>query len=188
MTIDGPTPIAPDVLIKAGEFKPGELADMSKVNEGVERVRRAIRREGYMEVRVSTDRKLDDEKKTVNVVIHVLARPAIHDGQTQIVTGLDLNSESEIRRIWVLKPGKPFNPEYPDLFLRRIKEQGTVRQSRTDEGGVSVESERPHGGRDIGLRRRRGPGPGRGGGRAGRGRGGYERTPLAVLKLPQNLL
>ena len=123
VSIEGPTPIAPDVLVKAGEFKSGDLADMSKVNEGVERVRRAIRREGYMDVRVSADRKMDDEKKTANVVIHVLAGPQFTMGKLNI-TGLDLNSEPEIRRIWVLKPGKPFNPEYPDLFLRRIKEQG----------------------------------------------------------------
>jgi outer membrane protein assembly factor BamA len=123
VTIDGPTPIAPDVLVKAGEFKPKDLADMSKVNEGVERVRRAIRREGYMEVRVSADRKLDDEKKAANIVIHVLPGPQFTMGKLNI-TGLDLNAEPEVRRIWALKAGKPFNPDYPDLFLRRIKEQG----------------------------------------------------------------
>ena len=105
-------PSPPTSLIKSGEFKPGELADMSKVNEGVERVRRAIRREGYMEVRVSADRKMDDEKKTVNVTIHVPPGPQFTMGKLNL-TGLDLNSEAEVRRIWILKEGKPFNPEYP---------------------------------------------------------------------------
>src|SRR5205085_10571394 len=96
---------------------------MSKVNEGVERVRRAVRREGYMEVRVTADRKMDDEKKTVAVTVHVRPGPQFTMGKLNL-TGLDLNSEPEVRRIWILKEGKPFNPDYPDLFLRRIREQG----------------------------------------------------------------
>ena len=34
------------------------------------------------------------------------------------------SARSEINRIWTLKEGKIFNPEYPDYFLNRIKEQG----------------------------------------------------------------
>jgi hypothetical protein len=40
------------------------------------------------------------------------------------MVGLDLDSEAEINRIWTMKSGKPFNPDYPDLFLKRIKEEG----------------------------------------------------------------
>jgi hypothetical protein len=40
------------------------------------------------------------------------------------VVGLDLNGEAEIRRIWALKEGKPFNSEYPASFLGTIKEMG----------------------------------------------------------------
>src|SRR5205823_8467493 len=75
VSIEGPTPVPSDVLLKAGEFKAGDLADMSKVAEGVERVRRAVRREGYMEVRIASERKLDDQKKTVNVTMRVDAGP-----------------------------------------------------------------------------------------------------------------
>jgi outer membrane protein insertion porin family len=96
VSIDGPTPIASDTLLKAGGFKPGDVADLAKVNEGVDKVRRAVRRE---------------------------AGPQFTMGKLSVV-GLDLNGEAEVRRIWSLKQGKPFNPEYPDGFLRRIKEQG----------------------------------------------------------------
>jgi outer membrane protein assembly factor BamA len=168
VNIDGPTPIASDVLVKAGEFKPGGLADMSKVNEGVERVRRAIRREGYMEVRVSADRKMDDEKKTVNVTIHVLPGPQFTMGKLNI-TGLDLNAEPEIRRIWILKPGKPFNPEYPDLFLRRIKEQGLFDNLSQTKAEYQL-NQKDHTA-DVTLIFSGGPPPGPG--RGGRGRGGY---------------
>ena len=50
--------------------------------------------------------------------------------------GLDLNSEAEILRIWTMKEGRPFNPEYPDLFLNRIREQGVF----DDLGKTKAES------------------------------------------------
>ena len=72
-----------DTLIKTAEWKPGELAEMTKITEGVERIRRAIRREGYMEARVLVDRKLDDEKKMAHISVRVDPGPAVHDGEAQ---------------------------------------------------------------------------------------------------------
>lgn len=121
LRIEGPTPIAAETLVKTSELKPGELADMTKVNEGVEKIRRAVRREGYMEVRVLADRKLDDEKKVAAISVRVDPGPQFTMGKLNIV-GLDIHGDAEMRRIWNLKEGKPFNPEYPDLFLRRVRE------------------------------------------------------------------
>jgi outer membrane protein assembly factor BamA len=123
VSIDGPAPLPADTLLKAGEFKTGEVADLARVNDGSVKVRRAVRREGYMEVRVAAGRKLDHQKKVANVTLRVDAGPQFTMGKLNI-NGLDLNGEAEVRRIWNLKTGKPFNPEYPDGFLRRIKEQG----------------------------------------------------------------
>ena len=61
--------------LKAGELRARRFSRYVESERRVEQVRRAIRREGYMEVRVSADRKMDDEKKTANVVVHVLAGP-----------------------------------------------------------------------------------------------------------------
>ena len=40
------------------------------------------------------------------------------------VVGLDLNGEAEINRIWIIKEGKPFDAEYPDYFLARVRQEG----------------------------------------------------------------
>jgi outer membrane translocation and assembly module TamA len=40
------------------------------------------------------------------------------------MVGLDVVSEPEIRKMWGLGPGRPFNVEYPDHFLARVKEGG----------------------------------------------------------------
>ncbi len=121
VAIAGPTPLRPEELLKAGAFKPDEVANFDQVNEGQERVRQALRRSGFMNAQVSTERVIDDGKKTVDLAIHVDAGPRYSMGKLTIV-GLDLNGEYEIKRIWALKEGRPFNPDYPKAFLDRSRD------------------------------------------------------------------
>ncbi|MGA2270787.1 MAG: POTRA domain-containing protein [Bryobacteraceae bacterium] len=121
--IDGPSPVQPDVLLKAGDFKTGDIANFDRVNQGLERIRLAMRRAGYLEAKVTTERKINDDKKAVDVAVHIDAGPQFTMGKLNIV-GLDLNGEFEIKRIWTMKEGKPFNAEYPESFLNRVREEG----------------------------------------------------------------
>jgi outer membrane protein insertion porin family len=165
VTIEGPTPIAAATLVKTSELKAGDLAEMSKVNEGIEKIRKAVRREGYMEVRVLGDRKLDDEKKVANFAVRVDPGPQFTMGKLRLV-GLDIHGEAEIRRIWILKEGQPFNPEYPDLFLRRIKEMALFDNLGVTKAEYTMNQRNRTA--DVTLTFGGGRGPGRG----GRGPGG----------------
>jgi len=120
--IAGPTPVDPAALLKAGDFKTGDVANMDKVAEGLEKIRLAVRHAGYLDAKVTSDRKIDDEKKAVNIVVHVDPGAQYTMGKLTLV-GLDLDGEAEVNRIWTMKEGKTFNPDYPDYFLNRIKEQ-----------------------------------------------------------------
>jgi outer membrane translocation and assembly module TamA len=53
----------------------------------------------------------------------VEAGPLYTMGQLTIA-GLDLNGEFEMKRIFAIKEGKPFNPEYPEAFFGSIRQQG----------------------------------------------------------------
>jgi outer membrane protein insertion porin family len=123
VTIGGETPVAPEALLKAGDFKKGDVANFDRVNEGLERIRKAVRHAGYLDVKVTTDRKIDDAAKKVDVIVLVSPGPQFTMGKVVFV-GLDLDGEAEMNRIWTLKEGKAFNPDYPDFFLNRIREQG----------------------------------------------------------------
>ena len=123
VSIDGASPLPPDQLLKAGEFKSGETANIDKINDGVEKVRRAVHRAGYLDAVVTNERRVDDNKKVVNVALRIEPGPLYTMGKVTF-TGLDLNGEAEMQRVWALREGKPFNPEYPDLFLQRVKQQG----------------------------------------------------------------
>jgi outer membrane protein insertion porin family len=123
VAIEGPSPLEPAVLLKAGDFKTGDMANFDRVSQGLERIRLAMRHAGYLEAKVTMDRKLDNDKKAVDVAVHIEAGPQFTMGKLNIV-GLDLNGEFEIKRIWTMKEGKPFNADYPELFLTRVREEG----------------------------------------------------------------
>jgi len=72
---------------------------------------------------VTSERRLDDAKKIADIDVRVDSGPQYLMGKLTI-TGLDLEGEAEIKRIWSLKEGSPFNPEYPDSFLKRVREDG----------------------------------------------------------------
>jgi outer membrane protein assembly factor BamA len=58
----------------------------------------------------------------VDVAVRIDAGAQYLMGKLTLV-GLDLDGEAEITRIWTLKEGKTFNPDYPDYFLNRVKEE-----------------------------------------------------------------
>ena len=73
--IAGPSPVDPALLLKAGDFKTGDVANFDRVNDGLERIRKAVWRAGYLHAKVTNERKIDDEKKTVGIAVHVNAGP-----------------------------------------------------------------------------------------------------------------
>jgi outer membrane protein insertion porin family len=106
-------------LLKTGGFKIGEPANFDQIRTGVEDIRKALRRNGYIEAKTSFERKLDDKEKTLTLIVTADPGPQFMMGKLTI-EGLDLETEPHIRKMWALKKGQPFNAEYPDYFLNRL--------------------------------------------------------------------
>jgi outer membrane protein assembly factor BamA len=123
LEIAEPSPVDARTLLRAADIKTGVVANFDRVNEGLDRIRKAVRHAGYLDSKVTTERRIDDAKKSVDVVVKIEPGALYTMGKLTIV-GLDLNGEAEILRIWALKQGATLNPDYPDLFLKRIKEEG----------------------------------------------------------------
>jgi outer membrane protein insertion porin family len=141
VAIEGPSPVDEESLIKAGDFKTGDVANIDRVNDGLEKIRKAVRRAGYLDVKVTSDRKLDNEKKTVDIAVHIDAGAQYTMGKLTLV-GLDLIGEPEILRIWTMKEGKVLNPEYPDHFLSRIKEDGLFEDLGETKADLKVDAQK----------------------------------------------
>jgi outer membrane protein insertion porin family len=123
IAIDDPCPIDKSTLLAEADFKTHDVANLERINDGLEKMRVVLRHAGYMDAHLTTHRKIDDDKRLEDVFIAVEAGPQYHMGKLTLV-GLDLEGEAEMKRIWTMQPGNPFNPDYPDLFLKSVREEG----------------------------------------------------------------
>ncbi|MCW5981858.1 MAG: hypothetical protein KIT09_27480 [Bryobacteraceae bacterium] len=110
-------------LLEAAALKIGDLANFQEVEAALGRMNARMRRDGYMKATSRAERRVDEEKKVVDLALVVDPGPQYKFGKLE-VKGLDINGEHEIRRIWGLAEGDPFPGEYGDYFLQQVREQG----------------------------------------------------------------
>jgi outer membrane protein insertion porin family len=125
-------------LLKAAAFKTDEPANFNQIEESIERIRRELRRSGYIRSTAKTERKYNDEAKTVDLAIQVGPGPQFTMGKLTI-TGLDIQTEPAVRKLWALKEGQPFNGEYPQFFLSRLREDGVFENLGKTKADVKVD-------------------------------------------------
>jgi outer membrane protein insertion porin family len=104
-------------------FKPGQAFNGKQVDEFRLDLVHRMKRRGLLDASVTTETQPDDSKRVVNVTYNVSAG-AVYNFQKLDIQGLDINTEPVVARLWGEKPGKPFNPDYPGFFLKRVQEQG----------------------------------------------------------------
>lgn len=109
-------------LQRAADFKPGDVANMTSITEGVDRMRDHLRRQGYLMAVTTPERHLDDAKNILNLLVDVEMGPQ-YTFRSLKIEGLDIESEPVIRKMWGMEEGKPVNPDYPKVFLTRVREQ-----------------------------------------------------------------
>lgn len=119
--IEGAPDFNPADLLKTAKFKTGGLANFDEIGEGLDRIKKALSRQGYIRSGIEVVRHIDDGKKMVDLVLRVDQGPQFLFGKLSI-EGLDLNGEAAIRKLWVPKEGKPYNAGYAEYFLSRVRE------------------------------------------------------------------
>jgi outer membrane protein insertion porin family len=120
-------PAHPDLLrlAKLAGVKAGDTVDFTKVKAAEDRIERSFRHQGYMHASASVEREIDDKDKTIRLVFNV--DPGIqYKFRTLSIQGLDILTEPVIRKMWGLKEGAPYNPDYPQHFLDVVKEEGVL--------------------------------------------------------------
>ena len=122
-------PIEAAELLRVAELKEGELFDGARIAAAAERIRKRLLRDGYMRAEVKTSQAVQEASRTVEVTFRAEAGPQ-YVFDRLVIRGLDLIAEAAIQRLWTLKPGQPFNADYPDYFLARIREEGVLENLR----------------------------------------------------------
>jgi outer membrane protein assembly factor BamA len=110
-------------LLEVADVKTGDIFNRKDLEMGRQRVETRMKRLGYMRVRSTFDRTIDDEARKVDVVLHIQAGQLFNFGKLE-VKGIDINGEAALRKMWAMESGKPYNPEYPNYFLERIRTDG----------------------------------------------------------------
>ncbi|MCC6344251.1 MAG: hypothetical protein IT166_18760 [Bryobacterales bacterium] len=133
-----------DLLAAAG-FKTDDIANFNEIDAGVDRMKNMVRRHGYLRAKATVERRIDDAHGKVNLIIKIDPGRRFTFSKLNI-RGLDILSEPQIRKAWALKEGEPFNPDYPDAFLARLREEGvfenlgrTKAEVKMDEPGGTAE-------------------------------------------------
>jgi outer membrane protein assembly factor BamA len=111
-----------DEVRSAITFKPGQLFNAEQMDNFRIELMNRMKRRGLLDSNITNETQVDDTKKTVNVTYNVVAGEPYNFAKLDI-QGLDITSQPVIEKLWGEKPGHVFNPEYPEYFLKRVKEQ-----------------------------------------------------------------
>ena len=125
-------------------FKPGQTFNGELVDNFRLEMTRRMRKRGLLDAAITTDAQPDDARLTVSVVFNVVPG-AVYNFSRLDIHGLDSTTKPVVAKLWGEKPGTPFNPDYPDFFLKRLGEQNlfdnlkdTQADYRPDESTHSV--------------------------------------------------
>ena len=105
------------------KWRSGDIANLEEVRSGANKIVARLKSDGYLNATSKTDRTIHENNHTVDALITVTPGPQYHFGKLTI-EGLDLITEPQIRKVWMLNPGSPFRPDYPDQFLKDLRDQG----------------------------------------------------------------
>ncbi len=127
-------------ILKSAKIPQMTIANFDEIKQAAVRVRDSLKHQGFLDAEVGTDRKVDDEKKTAEFFLVVDAGPQYNFG-TLTVDGLGLDGEAAIRKMWSVKPGDPFPPDYPDYFLSQVKAEGLFDNLGTTKATPKIDRE-----------------------------------------------
>jgi len=110
--------IRSNIPFKSGQAFNGQQVDTFRLD-----LLHRMKNRGLLDATITTDTQPDDSNRVVNVTYNISAG-GVYSFQKLDIQGLDVTTEPVVARLWGEKPGKPFNPDYPEFFLKRVQEQG----------------------------------------------------------------
>jgi outer membrane protein assembly factor BamA len=112
-----------DGIKNIGKWRAGDIANLEEVRSGAIKIADRLKNNGYLHATAKTDRTVHEETHTVDALITVTSGAQYHMGKLTI-EGLDMLTEPQIRKVWGMKMGEPFHPDYPDQFLKNLRADG----------------------------------------------------------------
>jgi outer membrane protein insertion porin family len=92
-------------------FKPSEVADATRLTDGLLRVHAAYEKQGYIQQKVDPSPVFDDATRRAVFEMVVPEGPQFHMGTVEFV-GLDPKDAADLAKKWRLKPGEVYDASY----------------------------------------------------------------------------
>lgn len=104
-----------------GDFglKPGDVADGMKIESEWQRIESEYTRHGYLDVRINKQPQFDEAARQVSYNVEIAEGPQYRMGE-MIVTGLSIDAEKRLRRIWQMAPGQIFDNGYYETITKEL--------------------------------------------------------------------
>ena len=118
-------------------LKTNQTVNFDDVKAAQEQIRANLRRAGLSGRDVGSEARCERHRAHRGSEFQIDPGPLFTLGKLDIV-GLDLVTEPVIRKMWGLPPGKPFNVEYPDHFLSRVKDGGIFDNLKTTRAETKI--------------------------------------------------
>lgn len=134
-------PMPKEEADELGAWGIDKTVNFSDIGRGIEKIQERARENGYMKIAYKAQRRLDDEKKTVDIIINFEPGPQYKFGRL-IIQGLDIESEPVIRKMFTMKPGDPFRKSYADRFLSEVRARGVFDNLGETKSKVDVNDAR----------------------------------------------
>ncbi len=119
----GVPPDEMDGIKNIGKWRAGDIANLEEVRFGAIKISDRLRNNGYLHATAKTDKTIHENNHTVDALITVSAGAQYHFGKLTI-EGLDVLTEPQIRKVWIMNSGSPYRPDYADQFLKNLRDDG----------------------------------------------------------------
>jgi outer membrane protein assembly factor BamA len=118
VAIEGPD--LPDEVVHAQDkFARGKVVVWSEILKSITEAARPLKRTGYLALRATTRRQLDDPSSSLNLTIHIeKGRQFFFNGLT--IEGMSDAAANRARQNWRLQPGSPMDQEYLATFQKSL--------------------------------------------------------------------
>jgi outer membrane protein assembly factor BamA len=137
---DGNDKLTVTELATALGMNPGDLADATRIDNGLKKVREAYGHRGYLSNQMKESIEFDDGASRVRYRFNIIEGPRYFMGKL-LITGLAVEDAEELKAKWTLGSNAVFDESYVDDFRQTGLREFLIKLSNRSRTGARVKVE-----------------------------------------------
>ena len=115
----GNTALASTILDGAVQLKAGDSADGMRIEAVLQRIASEYARHGYLDAKLAPQPQFDDVAHRVSYRVTIVEGSQYRMGE-MVITGLSVDAQKRLRRVWLLAPGQVFDNGYFEQIAKEL--------------------------------------------------------------------